>query len=303
MDYIVQTEGLCKYYHAFKALDGIDLHVPKGAIYGFVGRNGAGKTTLIRILSGVAFATKGTFEINGAKNTSPDFNEKRGRMGAVVETPSIYLDMTAEENIRQQCRILGKDFSCVKDILELVGLADTGKKIAKNFSLGMRQRLGIAFALVNDPEFLILDEPINGLDPQGIIEIRELLTKLNKERGITIMISSHILDELSKLATHYGFIESGKMVKEMSAEEIEHVCRRITYITVSNIAVLEKVLSEMNADFKIISEDQAEIYSEIVVTPLVLRLHENGCDVSKLTERHESLESFFINLIGGVNNG
>lgn len=273
MEYVIQTEGLCKRYHAFKALDGINLHVPKGAIYGFVGRNGAGKTTFIRIITGVAFKTEGSFELFGVKDTSPELDSARSKMGAVVETPSIYLDMTAEDNIKQQCRVLGKDFSCVKEILELVGLADTGKKLAKNFSLGMRQRLGIAFSLVSNPEFLILDEPINGLDPQGIIEVRELLTKLNQERGITILISSHILDELSKLATHYGFIEQGKMVKEMSAEEIDHVCRRINYLTVNDTSLLEGVLKEMGADYKIISATDAEIYSEITVTPLVLKLH------------------------------
>ena len=300
MEYVIQTEDLCKRYHAFKALDGITMHVPKGSIYGFVGRNGAGKTTFIRIITGVAFPTQGTFDLFGVKSTSPEINSARSKMGAVVETPSIYLDMTAEENIKQQCRVLGKDFSCVKEILELVGLADTGKKLAKNFSLGMRQRLGIAFSLVSNPEFLILDEPINGLDPQGIIEVRELLTKLNQERGITILISSHILDELSKLATHYGFIEQGKMVKEMSAEEIDHVCRRINYLTVNDTSLLEGVLKEMGADYKIISATDAEIYSEITVTPLVLKLHEAGCEVKKISERHESLESFFINLIGGV---
>lgn len=300
MEYVIQTADLGKRYHAFKALDGINMHVPKGSIYGFVGRNGAGKTTFIRIITGVAFKSSGSFELFGVKDNSPELDSARSKMGAVVETPSIYLDMTAEQNIKQQCRVLGKDFSCVKDILELVGLSDTGKKLAKNFSLGMRQRLGIAFSLVSDPEFLILDEPINGLDPQGIIEVRELLTKLNKERGITILISSHILDELSKLATHYGFIEQGKMVKEMSAEEIDHVCRRINYLTVNDTKPLEGVLNEMNADYKIISETEAEIYSEIVVTPLVLKLHEAGCEVNKISERHESLESFFINLIGGA---
>lgn len=300
MEYVIQAENLCKQYHAFKALDGINLHVPKGSIYGFVGRNGAGKTTFIRIITGVAFATSGTFDIFGTKSTSHEIESARKKMGAVVETPSIYLDMTAEDNLKQQCRVLGKDFSCIKGILELVGLANTDKKLAKNFSLGMRQRLGIAFSLVNDPEFLILDEPINGLDPQGIIEVRELLTKLNRERGVTILISSHILDELSKLATHYGFIESGKMVREMSAEEIEHVCRRINYLKVTDTRLLAQVLDEMNADYKIVSETEAEVYSEIVVTPLVLKLHEKGCEVEKLSERHESLESFFINLIGGV---
>lgn len=202
MELILQTEHLTKCYRQLRVLDGVDLHVPKGAIYGLVGKNGVGKTTLLRLISGLQQPTAGSFTLYGIRNDSKDVTKARRRMGAVVETPAIYMDMTAEENLRQQYLVLGLP-SCdgIPELLKLVGLENTGKKKAKNFSLGMKQRLGIAVALAGDPDFLVLDEPINGLDPQGIVEIRELILKLNRERQITVLISSHILDELSRLAT------------------------------------------------------------------------------------------------------
>ena len=204
MDYTLQTERLCKTYRRYHALDGLTMNVPRGSIYGFVGRNGAGKTTLIRLICGLQKPTSGTFVLNGVHSTQKDILKIRRRMGAVVETPSIYLGMSAEDNLKQQYRILGlPSYDGLRELLELVGLSDPGKKKAKDFSLGMRQRLGIAIALAGNPDFLILDEPVNGLDPQGIIEIRELIQKLNRECGITVLISSHILDELHRLATWY----------------------------------------------------------------------------------------------------
>lgn len=205
----------------------MDMHVPKGAIYGFVGKNGAGKTTLIRLITGLQFPTGGGFSLYGTENTSPKIRKSRRRMGAVVETPSIYLDMTAQDNLRQQYRILGQPSDDgIDELLSLVGLEDIGKKKARDFSLGMRQRLGIAIALAGNPDFLVLDEPTNGLDPQGIIEIRELILRLNREQGITVLVSSHILDELSRLATHYGFIDGGRMIREISAKELEERCAK-----------------------------------------------------------------------------
>ena len=181
MEYILKTNGLCKQYKSFKALNGLTMNVPKGSIYGFVGKNGAGKTTLIRMICGLQFPTGGSFELYGTKNTDAGIFSARRRIGAIVETPSIFPEMTAEENLKHQFRIIGiPSFEKVGELLELVGLADTGKKKAKDFSLGMRQRLGIAIALCGDPDFLILDEPTNGLDPQGIIEARDLVLKLNR---------------------------------------------------------------------------------------------------------------------------
>ncbi|MDE5965232.1 MAG: ATP-binding cassette domain-containing protein [Lachnospiraceae bacterium] len=303
MDYVLQTNALSKSYKDFKALSGLSMNVPKGAIYGFVGKNGAGKTTLIRLICGLQEATSGEYMLYGRKNTEPEIVKSRRRMGAVVETPSIYLNMTAEDNLKQQYRILGlPSFDGLWDILELVGLNTTGKKKAKNFSLGMRQRLGIAMALAGDPDFLVLDEPANGLDPQGIIEIRELILKLNRERQVTVLISSHILDELSKLATHYGFIDNGHLVKELSAKDLEDACKKCVRIEVSDTKILARVLDEMKIEYKILSDTQADIFAKIKISQLAAALGKENCEFISMQERDESLESYYMNLVGGGKN-
>lgn len=300
MEYVLETNGLSKRYRAFTALNGLNMHIPKGSIYGFVGRNGAGKTTLIRLICGLQEPTSGSFILYGAKNTDTKIERARRRMGAVVESPAVYPDMTAEENLRQQYLVLGMPSADgIAELLHLVGLDGTGKKKVKNFSLGMRQRLGIAVALAGNPDFLVLDEPVNGLDPQGIIEMRELILKLNREHGITVLISSHILDELSRLATHYGFIDGGRMVKEMSAEELEMRCRKCLRAEVSDTKALARVLESMNAEYRIIDFNHADIYAEIPVTTLVSALAIENCTVNKIVEQDESLESFYMNLVGG----
>ncbi len=303
MDYVLKTNALSKNYKDFKALNGLSMNVPKGAIYGFVGKNGAGKTTLIRLICGLQEPTSGDYMLYGRKNTDKEVIKSRRRMGAVVETPSIYLDMTAEDNLKQQYRILGlPSFDGLTDILKLVGLENTGKKKAKNFSLGMRQRLGIAIALVGDPDFLVLDEPVNGLDPQGIIEIRELILKLNREHQITFLISSHILDELSRLATHYGFIDSGRMVKEISAKELEAACRKCVRMEVTNVKALARVLDGMKIEYNIISERTADVFAKVNVSKLTMALSKEACEVVSMKERDESLESYYVSLVGGKGN-
>ncbi|MGN0351163.1 MAG: ATP-binding cassette domain-containing protein [Roseburia sp.] len=303
MDYVLKTNGLCKNYKDFKALNGLTMNVPKGAIYGFVGKNGAGKTTLIRLICGLQEPTSGEYTLYGKKSTDKEVVKSRKRMGAVVENPSIYLDMTAEDNLKQQYRILGlPSFEGLNDILKLVGLENTGKKKAKNFSLGMRQRLGIAIALVGSPDFLVLDEPVNGLDPQGIIEIRELILKLNREQQITVLISSHILEELSKLATYYGFIDGGRLVKEMSAEELEAACRKCVRVEVSDTKALVRVLDGMKIDYKILSDTTADVFAKVNVSKLALALAEENCEIISMQERDESLESYYVSLVGGAKN-
>ncbi len=300
MEYILTTENLGKQYRHFKALSGLTMHVPKGAIYGFVGRNGAGKTTLIRLVCGLQEPTSGSFRLYGVKNTDQRIVRARRRMGAVVETPSIYLDMTAEENLKQQYLVLGlPSFDGIPQLLKLVGLEHTGKKKAKNFSLGMKQRLGIAIALAGDPDFLILDEPTNGLDPQGIIEMRELILRLNREKQITVLISSHILDELSRLATHYGIIDGGHMVKEVSAEELEKTCRKCMRMEVTRVSALARVLDGMGIEYKILSETQADVYARVNISKLTLALAKEDCEILSLEEKDESLESYFVSLVGG----
>lgn len=303
MQYLLETDSLSKTYHGFKALQGLTMHVPKGAVYGFVGRNGAGKTTLIRLVCGLQYPTGGTYSICGVKNTDPAIVRSRRRMGAVVETPSIFLDMTAADNIREQYRILGMPSDeGIGDLLKLVGLSDTRNKKARNFSLGMRQRLGIAVALAGNPDFLLLDEPVNGLDPQGIVEVRELILRLNRELGITVLISSHILGELSKLATYYGFIDGGRMVRELSAEELESECRKCVRAEVTDVKVLARVLDKMMVDYRIISDNSADIYSDLPVSRLASELGEQNCSLVRMTERDESLESFYMKLVGGDRN-
>lgn len=300
MDYVLTTDALSKQYKNFKALNGLSMHVPKGAIYGFVGKNGAGKTTLIRLICGLQEPTSGSYSLYGENNKKKGIIRSRRRMGAVVETPSIYLNMTAYDNLKEQFRILGiPSFDSIPELLKLVGLENTGKKKAKNFSLGMRQRLGIAIALAGDPDFLVLDEPINGLDPQGIIEMRELILKLNRKRQITVLISSHILDELSRLATHYGFIDSGHMIKELSAEELEEACRKCVRVEVTDVKALARVLDGTNIEYSILSETKADIFAKVNITKLTLSLAKEGCELLSIQERDESLESYYVNLVGG----
>ena len=300
MEYVLETSALGKSYGHFKALNNLSMRVPKGSIYGFIGKNGAGKTTLIRVICGLQAPSSGSYSLYGKKNTEREIVKSRRRMGAIVETPAIYLDMTAEENMQQQYRILGlPSFDGIEETLRLVGLSGTGKKKSRHFSLGMRQRLGIAVALAGDPDFLVLDEPVNGLDPQGIIEIRELILKLNRERQITILISSHLLDELSKLATHYGFIDGGRIVREMSAAQLEAACRKCIRIEVSDTKQLAKVLDEMQLEYEILSDKEAHVFAKVNVSQLALALKKNNCEILSLHERDESLESFYMNLVGG----
>lgn len=303
MEYILTTNALKKQYGHFTALNNVSMHIPKGAIYGFVGRNGAGKTTLIRLICGLQSPTAGEYTLFGKPNTAKDIAKSRQRMGAVVETPSVYLEMTAADNLREQYRILGlPSFDTIPGLLRLVGLENTGKKKAKNFSLGMRQRLGIAVALAGNPDFLVLDEPANGLDPQGIVEMRELILKLNRERQITVLISSHILDELSRLATHYGFIDKGSILREISAEELENACRKCLCVTVDNMPGLCTTLDGHKIKYHVLSDAQAEIYGAAGITELIKALSAGGCNVLAIHEREEGLENYYMNLIGGREN-
>ncbi len=300
MDYVLTTNCLCKKYKNFQALNGLTLHVPKGSVYGLIGRNGAGKTTLFRLLCGLQEPTSGEYTLYGRKDTDREIGKSRRRMGVIVEVPAVYPDMTAEENLKQQYCILGlPSFSGLNDILRLVGLEDTGKKKAKNFSLGMRQRLGIAVALAGDPDLLILDEPVNGLDPQGIVEIRELILRINRERQITVLISSHILDELSKLATHYGFIDGGRMVKEISAAELAEACRKCVTVEVTSTEVLARVLDDRRIDYRILSDRTADVYAQSNISQLILALAEENCEVISMREHNDNLESYYIGLVGG----
>ncbi|MBR4555074.1 MAG: ATP-binding cassette domain-containing protein [Ruminococcus sp.] len=300
MEYVLKTNTLSKRYRKFTALDEVSLSVPKGSVYGLVGRNGAGKTTLMRVICGLQEPTGGSYSIYGVENGSRSIAASRKRMGAVIEKPAIYLGMSARQNLKVQYSLLGlPSDEGIDQLLELVGLTDTGKKKARSFSLGMKQRLGIAVALAGSPDFLLLDEPINGLDPQGIVEIRELILKLNREHSITVLISSHILSELSLLATHYGFVDKGRLVKEISAEDLERQVRKCMKVSVSDTKALTRVLDRQGCEYEIISDKDAKIYARIPITQLTTSLLEEDCELLTVSEADESLESYFIDLVGG----
>ncbi len=303
MEYILEANNIEKRYGHFKALNNLSMHIPKGAIYGLIGKNGAGKTTLIRLLCGLQKVTAGEYTIYGISNNSRKIAEARKRIGGIIDPPSICSDMTAIDNLKEQYKIIGlPSYSKLDEILKIVGLENTGKKTAKHFSLGMKQRLGIAISLVGNPDLLILDEPINGLDPEGIIEIRELILTLNREKGITFLISSHYLDELSKIATCYGIIDKGSIIKEINKDELEQNFKIRTQINVTNLKECVKYLEEENLHYKVISNDKIDIYEKVNVSELVIALSKRNCIVNDFQEKGESLENYYLNLIGGANN-
>ena len=303
MEYVLETNNLEKKYKDFRALNHTNIHIEKGAIYGLIGKNGAGKTTLIRIVCGLQEPTNGSYIIYGKSNNSNDIISARKRMGAIIETPSIYGEMTARDNLIEQYKLVGMpSFGGIDDLLKLVGLEDTGKKKAKNFSLGMKQRLGIAIALANNPDFLILDEPINGLDPQGIIEIRELILKLNKERRITILISSHYLDELSKIATHYGFLDSGSIIQEITSEELMKKMEHKIILTVNDPKEFVKYFEQNNISYEVMDSKTINVYGKHNLSKLVSGLSKKNLIADEIHEQEETLENYYMNLIGGGNN-
>ncbi len=302
-DHALTTYGLIKEYgKGFRALGGLCMNVPVGAIYGLVGKNGSGKTTLIRTVCGLQNPTGGSYSLFGAEYGSGEIAAARKRIGAVIETPALYSWLTAEQNLVQQCKLLGVPSSdMVGGLLKTVGLENTGKKKVKNFSLGMKQRLGIAVALCGSPDLVILDEPINGLDPQGIVEVRELILKLNRENGITFIISSHILDELSKLATHYGIIDGGRMIKELDADTLAASCRKRVSVTVTDVKPLVRYLDRIGAEYEIDGDTTASIFGDIDVTELVKGLEKQGGKLLSLRENDETLEGFYIKTVGDNN--
>lgn len=294
MEYVLRTEALTKIYKKQTVVNNVSLCVKKGDIYGFVGKNGAGKTTFIRMILGLAKPDSGSFSLLPGE----DINSARRKTGSLVESPALYTNMTARENLRLVCTISGEDPAQVDDILKTVGLDDTGKKKAGDFSLGMKQRLGIAMALIGDPEFLILDEPINGLDPTGIVEIREILLRLNREQGKTIFISSHILGELEKIATRYGIIAKGKLVEELTAKELAEKCGTETIIKTDAPEKAAKLLRSF------LSTDKVEVTSSntvIVSVPvdnigkITNELFNNNIVVSGINTSDSGAERYFIN--------
>jgi ABC-2 type transport system ATP-binding protein len=297
MEFVLQTNDLTKMFGKKAAVNGVTLSVRRGDIYGFIGRNGAGKTTMIRLIAGLAHPTKGSIRLFEKE----DLDIQRRKTGTMIENPAVFSGMTARQNLHYYCRLLGLDpANTIDDMLALVGLGDAGKKKAKNFSLGMKQRLAIAIALLDNPEFLMLDEPINGLDPSGIKEIRELVLKLNKERSITILISSHILGELSKIANRYGVINNGVMVDEFTNEELEGRCKGELEIKVDNVELAVTILSKQieASNIRVIDERTIRITQDLDKAGIFnTELAKNGVAVSSSITVGQDLEDYFMHLM------
>lgn len=304
-DVILKTYNITKKYGNQIAVNNVNMTIKKGEIYGFIGQNGAGKTTLIRLITGLIHKTNGDIELLGASSEN-ELNKSRAMVGSLIETPSFYNNMTARENLEVSRRIRNiPGNKCVDEVLELVGLKNIEKKKVKNFSLGMKQRLGIANAIMGNPRLLILDEPINGLDPMGIVEIRELLKKINKEKDMTILISSHILSELSELATTYGIISSGKLIEEITSQELKEKCRKYIDLKVDDtsraVTILERKLG-IN-DYQVLANKKIKVFSNLDnVGEVNSILSNSGIIVESIGVKGENLEEYFMNVIGGVLN-
>lgn len=307
MEYILRTFDLSKKYKDNLVLDKVNINIRKGDIYGFVGENGSGKTTVIRLISGLIFPLSGEFELFGVKSTSQEITEARKRMGAIVESPSIYLNMSAEENLKMQLSILGiNDEERIYAALSEVGLAYVigEKKKVGDFSLGMRQRLGIAMSLLSGPEFIILDEPMNGLDPEGIVEVRELILKLNRERGITFLISSHILNELSLVATRYGIISRGRLIKEISREELESVEKRSVIIETHESERLCELLLSLYPECEATSRGGfVRFYSNDSLNAILPSILDAKIEIENITCHRMSIEEYYLSLIADRRRG
>lgn len=301
---ILIVENLTKEYKNIKALDNVNISLERGKIYGIIGENGAGKTTLIRMIAGLGEPTYGEIILFGHKEKG-ELKNQRKRIGYLIETPSLYLDMTAKDNMKLHRTIKGiPDMEMDEEILKLVGLESVYNKKAKDFSLGMKQRLGIAIALIGNPELLILDEPINGIDPSGIVEIRQLLRKLCEEKNITILISSHILNELYQLATNYIFIHKGRIKENITLKEIDEKCKKYILLNTDEpermVYILENVLNTRN--YKVMPDKSIRLYEYIDNRKeLAKAFLENRILVTNISCESDSLEDYFMNVVGGKN--
>ncbi len=303
MGTVLSTKTLCKRYKKQLAVNSVDMHIDRGDIYGFVGENGSGKTTVIRLITGLIFPQSGSFALFGVDHRSSEIGKARSRVGAIVESPSIYMNMSAYDNLKTQCAICGvDDDGKIRSVLKDVGLEAlySEKKHASNFSLGMRQRLGIAMALLGDPEFLILDEPMNGLDPAGIVDIRELILKLNRERGITFLISSHILTELSLIATKYGIISKGKLIKEITAEQLHRECTKTTLISADDPQKLAEVVKSAVSNPCEYIADGVKLLGDLDLNALLSAILAAGIRILNINCSETSFEDYYLSMIGGA---
>ncbi|SEW34569.1 ABC-2 type transport system ATP-binding protein [Ruminococcaceae bacterium KH2T8] len=297
-DMLLVTDNLTKVYKKTMAVNSVNIHIRKGAIYGLIGKNGAGKTTIMKMISGIITPTDGTFDYIGFNG---DNREAFSRIGALIEAPALLPNLSAYDNLKLKCLAYGiGDDKYIKEKLDLVGLGNVGKKTAGNFSLGMKQRLGIALALVGEPDFVLLDEPINGLDPQGIVEIREILSKLNKENGVTILISSHILEELAKIATDYAIINNGQIIEESTSEELKKKCRAKIVIKSSDVPSIVPIIDANGFnDYQVIDDHTIYVFDRINETAVLnMEIAKAGIYVDSIGVESSDLEEYFLKVTG-----
>ena len=297
---LITTNELCKDYSGKLVVDHVNMHIPESSIYGFVGENGSGKTTIMRLLTGLAEPTSGSFTLFGVSNKDKQIYKVREQVAAIVEATSLVPSMTARDNMIYQELYLGIKQTVEERmaLLKKVHLEEVGEKKVRNFSLGMKQRLGIALALMSKPKLMLLDEPMNGLDPEGIAELRELLINMNQKEGITVLISSHILSELEKIASCYGFISHGKILEEITAEELQDKCRKSVNVKVSDVNKSEAVLNKLNIkDYKAFPSGDIKIFESITINDLVMALSDAGVSVLGINSQEESVEDYYLSLI------
>ena len=297
---LITTNQLCKQYGGKLVINHVDMHIPEASIYGFVGENGSGKTTIMRLLTGLAEPTAGSFTLFGVSNKDKKIYQVRQQLSAIVEATSLVPTMTARDNMIYQELYLGIKLSEEERdaLLKKVHLEDVGLKKVKDFSLGMKQRLGLALALMNKPKLLLLDEPMNGLDPEGIAELRDLLVELNRSEGITVLISSHILSELEKIASCYGFISHGKIIEEISAEELQGRCRKSINLKVDDINRAEAAIKDLGVkDYKISPNGDIKIYDAIKISDVVTCFTNKEINILGINSAEESVEEYYLNLI------
>lgn len=296
---LLQTKDLTKRYKHQKAVDHVNVHIRKGAIYGFIGRNGAGKTTFLKMIGGLAEPSEGEIEMFGYSGR--ELKQIRSRIGCLIETPGLYHGMNAKDNLKIKCKLMGvKREGYLEEILETVGLSNVGNKKVGHFSLGMKQRLGIGLALIGEPDLLLLDEPINGLDPQGIVEVRDTILRLKEERNMTILISSHLLEELSKIATDYGIIHKGSLLQELTREELMKHCRERIELIVDSPELVVPVLERLGfMDYQVVDKGKIYIFERLEDSAILnMELAKAGILVKGISIVNEELESYFLNLTG-----
>ena len=300
MDFALETMGISKRYKKVIALDGVSLHVPKGSVYGLIGKNGAGKTTLLSVVSGIRTPDGGSYRLLGATPDDRAIGAARRQTGCLIDEPALFGEMSAEENVNYQLSLLGlPKGKKAAQFLEDVGLSDAGKTKVRRFSRGMRQRLGLALALCGDPDLLLLDEPEAGIDPEGIIAVRELLLKLNRERQVTVVISSHLLDELSRIATLYGFLDGGRLIEEITAEELERKKRKCRRFSLSHAAAAAPVLEQNGFAFEVVSGTDVRVFGDISLSEITRLLDAAKVEIGDIVNESEGLEGYFVNLLGG----